>query len=356
MVRRRRGLDDRRALVLAFSHHGLTGEVCAETGLGTWKAHGFPASLWTAKKLKAAGGSPCASHPNVIVFTAPCDSPRRISARRMPKGFSLWGARNDNRPHRTPDRRRRRAILHWRNLRRPPETTRAALRRSRPRHALAQLDRRPRPLRAADEIGRCRCGSPNDIALAITPTALSDKLSAAVASVVYRGCAIPVAWVRYVRQQARQVDRPRRRSTRTAVGRYSRAHEGNRDDCEKPKSVRKDTLAPLLDRNGIQCAQERGLAASENPSDRPREGGAPPTGFVGGGAADACRWQRVEDAQALKKSPSGLGLRRKPRRSATVSRAYFALAWRRRAAFWRRAECGAASGCCPNPGFRRRTA
>ena len=36
---------------------------------------------------------------------------------------------------------------------------------------------------------------PNDLALAIDPTTLSDRLSAIVASVVYRGCAVPVAWV-----------------------------------------------------------------------------------------------------------------------------------------------------------------
>ena len=35
----------------------------------------------------------------------------------------------------------------------------------------------------------------NDLALAIDPTMLSDRLCAVVVSVVYRGCAIPVAWV-----------------------------------------------------------------------------------------------------------------------------------------------------------------
>ena len=34
----------------------------------------------------------------------------------------------------------------------------------------------------------------NDLALAIDPTTLSDMLCAVVASVVYRGCAVPVAW------------------------------------------------------------------------------------------------------------------------------------------------------------------
>ena len=35
----------------------------------------------------------------------------------------------------------------------------------------------------------------SDLALAIDPTMLSDRLCAIVVSVVYRGCAIPVAWV-----------------------------------------------------------------------------------------------------------------------------------------------------------------
>ena len=35
----------------------------------------------------------------------------------------------------------------------------------------------------------------NDLALAIDQTTLSDRLCAIVVSVVYRGCAIPVAWV-----------------------------------------------------------------------------------------------------------------------------------------------------------------
>ena len=35
----------------------------------------------------------------------------------------------------------------------------------------------------------------SDLALAIDPTTLSDRLCAIVVSVVCRGCAIPVAWV-----------------------------------------------------------------------------------------------------------------------------------------------------------------
>ena len=76
----------------------------------------------------------------------------RLSEART-KGFVLWGARNDNRPKRMPDRSRRRAFLHGRILRRPAETPRVAVRRSRPLHATPQSDRRPRPLRAADEMG-----------------------------------------------------------------------------------------------------------------------------------------------------------------------------------------------------------
>ena len=34
----------------------------------------------------------------------------------------------------------------------------------------------------------------NDLALAVDPTMLSDRLCAIVVSAVYRGCAIPVAW------------------------------------------------------------------------------------------------------------------------------------------------------------------
>ena len=35
----------------------------------------------------------------------------------------------------------------------------------------------------------------SDLALAINPTTLSDRLCVIVVSVVYRGCAIPVAWL-----------------------------------------------------------------------------------------------------------------------------------------------------------------
>ena len=69
------------------------------------------------------------------------------------KGFALWGARNHNRPKRMPDRRRRQALLHARILRRPTAPPRAALQRGRPLHPVPESDRRPRPLRAADEMG-----------------------------------------------------------------------------------------------------------------------------------------------------------------------------------------------------------
>ena len=35
----------------------------------------------------------------------------------------------------------------------------------------------------------------SDLALAIDPTTLSDRLCVVVVSVVYRGCAVPVAWI-----------------------------------------------------------------------------------------------------------------------------------------------------------------
>ena len=43
----------------------------------------------------------------------------------------------------------------------------------------------------------------------------------------------------------------------------------------------------LLDRNGIQCAEKRGLAVAKNTANRPRAGGAALAGFVGRDAADA---------------------------------------------------------------------
>ena len=68
-----------------------------------------------------------------------------------------------NSPKRTPELRHRRPDLHGRIIRRPPAPPRLALRRRRPLRAVAQPDRRSRPLRAAD-------WTSGDIALAIAPT------------------------------------------------------------------------------------------------------------------------------------------------------------------------------------------
>ena len=43
----------------------------------------------------------------------------------------------------------------------------------------------------------------------------------------------------------------------------------------------------FLDRNGIQCAEKRGLAVAEYSANRPRAGGAALARLVGGDAADA---------------------------------------------------------------------
>ena len=108
---------------------GLWGQVCPETISLTWKARGFPASLWAAKNRKAAGGSPRASHPNVARFTRPCDKPCRTSRRRSPRD-SPSNVRNHNRPKRTPELRHRRPDLHGRILRRPAASPRVDLRRT----------------------------------------------------------------------------------------------------------------------------------------------------------------------------------------------------------------------------------
>ena len=57
------------------------------------------------------------------------------------------------------------------------------------------------------------------------------------------------------------------------------------------------TLASVLDRNGIQGAEKRGLATAENPVNEPREGGAH---WLVLSAAALAFGGRVEDSQALK--------------------------------------------------------
>ena len=76
----------------------------------------------------------------------------------------------------------------------------------------------------------------DSLALAIDPTTLSDKLTAVVVSVVYRGCAVPVARLRrpsrtgrHAGQQEGRGDRPRGRVAETSVGGDSPAHDGNRN-------------------------------------------------------------------------------------------------------------------------------
>ena len=213
----------------------------------------------------------------------------------------------------------------------------------------------------------------NDLALAIDPTTLSDKLCVIVASVVYRGCAIPVAWVampgKWIDPTVEPLDRlsvaiPTSMRVimmtdrglrspnlwekinslrwhpymRQSINTTFRPENGTRMPARKPVStpncafIARGTAfraaskrlrgtiiviwvegqaqpwialtdldpseaggvvarAPLPHRNEIQGAQERGLATAENPSDRPREGGAPLAGFGGGDAADARRGQ-----------------------------------------------------------------
>ena len=185
---------------------GLQGQVRPETGFGTWKAHGFPASLWVSINRKAAGDSPCASHPNVAGFSGLCDRPCRTLRRRSPKG-SPSGVRNRNRPKRTPELRHRRPDVHGRILRRPTATPRVALRRRRPLRAVPESDRRPRPLRAADAVGsaavdvqRPRARHRHDNAP--RPT-LRHRRERGLSGMRHPGGA-----GRHARQQAGQVDRP----------------------------------------------------------------------------------------------------------------------------------------------------
>ena len=116
------------------------GRFAPKRAWGLGKRMAFPASL-THRKTKAAGGSPCAFHPNVARFIRPSDRPCRISRRRSPRD-SPSCVRNHNRPKRMPKRSHRRLDLHGRILRRPPAT----LRRRRPLHAIPKSDRRARPL------------------------------------------------------------------------------------------------------------------------------------------------------------------------------------------------------------------
>ena len=213
----------------------------------------------------------------------------------------------------------------------------------------------------------------NDLALAIDPTMLSDRLCVIVVSVVYRGCAIPVAWVAmpankpgewiepacemldplsvaipttmrviattdrglrspnlwekiqsygwrpYMRQRINTTFRldggkrmPARRLVAAQWQLLHRARNGvqrqvptaARDDNRhlgrgSERAVDYPDRPPagggrgvlvrdaFLDRNGVQCAEKRGLAVEENSANRPRAGGATLARPVGGDAADA---------------------------------------------------------------------
>ena len=187
-------------------------------------------------------------------FPAECCQIHQTLRQAMPhlsetqtKGFVLWGARNDNRPKRMSDRRRRQTLLHRRILRRPTAPPRVALRWRGPLHPVPESDRRPRPLRAADEMGL--------VAVEVQrPRARhrpDDALRQALRHSRERGLSRmrhPGRVGRPARQQARQVDSPHGRAARTAVCRHSQRNEGNRDDgprLEKPESVEKDTLVQL---------------------------------------------------------------------------------------------------------------
>ena len=81
-ARLRRG--DALALAISLSW-ACGGRFAPKRAWGLGKYMAFPASLTHRKNRKAAGGSPCASHPNVAKFIRPSDRPCRISAKRSPK-------------------------------------------------------------------------------------------------------------------------------------------------------------------------------------------------------------------------------------------------------------------------------
>ena len=95
-----------------------------------------------------------------------------------------------------PERRHRRvAAVLWKIRRRPPAP---------PPSGCATAPTAPGP--SPNQIDVLACFAPltgrvlslwksDGLALAIDPTTLSDKLAVVVAGAVYRGCAIPVAWV-----------------------------------------------------------------------------------------------------------------------------------------------------------------
>ena len=97
---------------------------------------------------------------------------------------------------------------------------------------------------AASQRGADRLWKSSDLALAIDPT----TLCAIVASVVYRGCAIPVARVAMpANKPVNRID-PAIELLEPLACRHSHEYEGNRDGgsrTEKSESVEKDTLARM---------------------------------------------------------------------------------------------------------------
>ena len=220
----------------------------------------------------------------------------------------------------------------------------------------------------------------SDLALAIDPTTLSDRLCVIVASVVCRGCAIPVAWVAMpANKPGKWIDPAREPLTacrspfpRNGVQRQVKTPSGddNRhlgrglgravDYPDRPPAgggrgvVARDALP---DGNGVQGAEKRGLAAAENSVDRPRAGGAPPARPVGRDAADARLRQpgggrpgaETESERAAGAAESGAGAQsHRGRISPWLDDA--------EPSFGKRAGCGGARGCCPNLDRLRRTA
>ena len=78
----------------------------------------------------------------------------------------------------------------------------------------------------------------------------------------------------------------------------------------------------LLNRNGFQGAEKRGLAVAEDPANRPRAGGAALASPVRGDAADA-RLRQPSGGRKCAETESERAA------GATISRACFALEWRR---------------------------
>ena len=136
-----------------------------------------------SKNRKAAGDSPCASQPNVAKFIRRCDRPCRISARRRPRDSSS-GALGTITAQSGCQNKVAAKFSHIAGFETARQRLREWLYDGADRARFAPLMRWVLSLWKS-----------NDLALAIDPTTLSDKLCVVVVSVVYRGCAIPVAWV-----------------------------------------------------------------------------------------------------------------------------------------------------------------